>query len=252
MVCPNEDAPVATGVYPLINAGNAADAAFNCSASTGDYAPDDFAFRNFLQEGYDNADDYVNGLAVYYDRDGNGQIDRNGGTTWMQYCLADFDNDGANELLLRTTFYSAGTYSVDDMALLHMYENYDGQVVEKNSCIMDARGDFTSPGITFYNNDVVYWDDNYNGFRSICIYPFSDEIRNMVGINESKYLAYTPSNDGSGLVSRYINAGFFVDDYRDITEEEYNAELNSILTGQVISPTVHPVTTAGIDEGFTE
>ena len=252
MVCPNEDAPVATGVYPLINAGNAADAAFNCSASTGDYSPDDFAFRNFLQQGYDDADDYIDGLAVFYDRDGNGQINTNGGTTWMQYCLADFDNDGANELLLRTTFYSAGTYSVNDMGLLRMYENMDGQVIEKNNCFMDGRGDLNSPDITLYNNGVVYWKDNYNGYNSINVFPFTDEIRNIIGIDESKYLSYSLLNDGSGLVSRYVNAGFFVDEYHDITESEYQAELNSILTGQVINPTVYPVTTAGIDEGFTE
>lgn len=117
---------------------------------------------------------------------------------------------------------------------------------------MDGRGDLNSPDITLYNNGIVYWEDNYNGSISINVFLFTDEVRNKLGISESKYLSYSLLNDGSGLVSRYVNAGFFVDEYHDITESEYQAELNSILTGQVINPTVYPVTTAGIDEGFTE
>ena len=216
------------------------------SASAGSGSADE-AFEQFLYDGYYSADDYVDGLPVFYDRWEDGTVDESGGHTWIEYIVADFDADGQDEMLLYQTFYT-GEYYIDGPGSLIMYECEGGEVVMKSFCYY--RGDLHSDKVAFYDNMVVYDERWYDGGSSLSLLMFDNGMRSSFGLDDGQYLSYEQRGDDFDHMDRNICSAFSVDDNRQVTNEEYMEESESILTGDFIDVEIYSADEDGISEAF--
>lgn len=228
----NTSSPSVNRTYPFLNVGNAT---IMMPPPPEDWPLDEtkLAFYDFMKEKYNNADEYVDGMPLFYIEGGDGIKKPDSGSVWYQYSIADFDGDGENELLINVKMFM-GRYGIGapdnyNYEMKYLYE-WNGTDVEMyNYCTFD--GDLNDDDdIEFYNNGVIC----VKNAKSLYLFIFNKSILDRLGMHDGEYIIYseTEGNDDSYIRTIGYKFGGLSD---TISKFDCRKEIESILTGKAVN-----------------
>ena len=203
------------------------------------------SFYSYLRKGYDSADEYRDGLPVFYSIGGDNKKHPDNGQIWKDYTINDFDSDGENEMFLRVSFYTADP-SNESGDIFYYFEIQNGIVTQVSYCITASSFAY-DPDMTYFTDNLVIYDERE---ECLALYIFSENLRNKLGLLEGEYLRYEAEYgaDDSTTMTRMICSSFDVRETKVISMDEYVNESEMITAGQMIDAAIFPATDAGIEK----
>lgn len=239
----NPNVPNIKGTYPFLNVGNAAmmipppPEDWDEENKKSDSAK--LAFYDFLMNNYNNADEYVDNMPMFYYVQGDGSKTPESGNVWYQYSIADFDGDGQNELLIKKKMfmgrYGSGPPENYNYGMTYIYEWTGTDVEMYNYCTYD--GELNSSDLNIYNNGVLC----VNQQDTLYLYIFNKDLLSRLGMFDGEYLFYSKEEGNNDLYTRSVLYKFGGTS-DTVSESEYREEIDAILTGDSIDIDIFPIT----------
>ena len=219
------------------------------------YNEENDVFMKYLKKIYNSADIYISGYPHKYDYEG--------GISYLKYAIADFDNDGKNELII----YSNGSGYPWNKGKLEVGYGYfkwyeadsSGNVKENSYTGCSHQGNkFNESTIDVYNNGVFVMKEKE---ESVVQYiPFNKSIRTSLKLNKKMYKDYSGYNYWYKYGSFYdyesskTSYGYYCGAYGwqdswytySMTKSEYDKEIKLLTSGKKINVTWKDFTAANI------
>jgi len=203
------------------------------------------SFYSYLRKGYDSADEYKDGLPVFYSLGGDNKKHPDNGLIWKDYTINDFDSDGENEMFMRVSFYTSDP-SNESGDLFYYFEMQNGMVTQVSYCTTASSFAY-DPDMTYFTDQLVIYDERE---ECLALYIFSEELRNKLGLREGEYLRYEAEygSDDSTTMTRLKCSTFDVREMEEISMDEYEKESDMILSGKPLDTNINPATDKGIEK----